>query len=151
MADERIKKSLNDGRESRGAEDHERLPPEDQMAFSEEQMQMFFDEWQQQAMPKLPDIPGWHVCWLSTTNIYDSVDKRIRMGYQAVKPEEVPGYEHMRVKSGEFAGLISINELVMFKIPMPSTVMNWRGFNPSLLTELCCDGNLRSKLLSRKR
>ena len=89
------------------------------MAFSEEQMQMFFDEWQQQAMPKLPDIPGWHVCWLSTTNIYDSVDKRIRMGYQAVKPEEVPGYEHMRVKSGEFAGLISINELVMFKIPMP--------------------------------
>jgi hypothetical protein len=61
---------------------------------------------------------GWHLCWLSSTNSYDSIDKRIRLGYVPVKSEELPGYEDYRVKSGEHVGYISCNEMLLFKLPM---------------------------------
>jgi hypothetical protein len=63
-------------------------------------------------------MEGWHPCWLSTTNSYDSIDKRIRLGYVPVKADELPGYEDYRVKSGEHVGYISCNEMLLFKIPM---------------------------------
>jgi hypothetical protein len=76
------------------------------------------EEWTQSALPKLPEIDGWHFCWLSTTNSYDSIDKRIRLGYVPVKSEELPGYENYKVKSGEHVGYISCNEMLLFKLPM---------------------------------
>jgi len=69
-------------------------------------------------LPKLPNMDGWHLCWLSTTNSYDSIDKRIRLGYVPVKSEELPGYEDYRVKAGEHVGYISCNEMLLFKLPM---------------------------------
>ncbi len=65
-----------------------------------------------------PSLGGWHLCWLSTTNSYDSIDKRIRLGYVPVKSEEFPGYEDYRVKAGEHVGYISCNEMLLFKLPM---------------------------------
>ena len=79
---------------------------------------MWSEEWTQSALPKLPNIDGWHLCWLSTTNSYDSIDKRIRLGYVPVKSEELPGYEDYRVKSGEHVGYVSCNEMLLFKLPM---------------------------------
>jgi hypothetical protein len=79
---------------------------------------MWSEEWTQSALPKLPSMDGWHLCWLSTTNSYDSIDKRIRLGYVPVKSEELPGYEDYRVKSGEHVGYISCNEMLLFKLPM---------------------------------
>ena len=79
---------------------------------------MWSEEWTQSALPKLPNMDGWHPCWLSTTNSYDSIDKRIRLGYVPVKADELPGYEDYRVKSGEHVGYISCNEMLLFKIPM---------------------------------
>jgi len=79
---------------------------------------MWSEEWTQSALPKTPDIPGWHVCWLSTTNSYDTIDKRMRLGYVPVKQEEVPGFENYRVKSGEHVGFVSCNEMLLFKLPM---------------------------------
>ena len=69
-------------------------------------------------MPDVPEIPGWHLCWLSTTNTYDSIDKRIRLGYVPVKAEEIQGFENNKVKAGEHAGFISCNEMLLYKIPM---------------------------------
>ena len=79
---------------------------------------MWSEEWTQSALPKLPSLNGWHLCWLSTTNSYDSIDKRIRLGYVPVKSEELPGYEDYRVKAGEHVGYISCNEMLLFKLPM---------------------------------
>jgi len=117
--DSRLKKSLNaGGRETRASEDASRAAPEEKFMSAQERRKMFSDEWTQSALPKLPEMPGWHLCWLSTTNSYDSIDKRIRLGYVPVKTEEIPGFENFRVKAGEHAGFIACNEMLLFKIPM---------------------------------
>jgi hypothetical protein len=115
----RLKKSLNaGGRESRASEDNSRLPPEEKFMTAQERRRMWSEEWTQSALPKVPTVPGWHTCWLSTTNSYDSIDKRMRLGYVPVKSEEMPGFENFRVKAGEHTGFVACNEMLLFKIPM---------------------------------
>jgi hypothetical protein len=115
----RLKKSLNaGGRNDRSSEDASRQAPEDKFISKQERRKMWSEEWTQSALPKLPDMNGWHLCWLSTTNSYDSIDKRIRLGYVPVKSDELPGYEDYKVKSGEHVGYISCNEMLLFKLPM---------------------------------
>jgi hypothetical protein len=79
---------------------------------------MWKDEWTQSALPNVPEQKGWHHCWLSTTNSYDSIDKRIRLGYVPVKADELPEFENHRVKAGEHVGFIACNEMLLYKIPM---------------------------------
>jgi len=115
----RLKKSLNaGGRNDRANEDASRAAPEEKFISTQERRKMWSEEWTQSALPKLPNMDGWHLCWLSTTNSYDSIDKRIRLGYVPVKSEELPGYENYRVKAGEHVGYISCNEMLLFKLPM---------------------------------
>mgnify|MGYP000430141034 FL=1 len=117
--DSRLKRNLNTGdRENRGSRDTIREAPEDKLASSDERRKMWKDEWQQSALPVVPEIPGWHVCWLSTTNAYDSIDKRIRLGYVPVKADELPEMRNNRVKAGEHEGYIACNEMILYKIPM---------------------------------
>jgi hypothetical protein len=116
--DSRLKKSLSaGGRENRASHDPVREAPEDTFVSAEERRKMWKDEWTQSALPNVPLLKGWHVCWLSTTNSYDSIDKRIRLGYTPVKAEEIPGFENYRVKSGEQTGYIACNEMLLFKMP----------------------------------
>jgi len=116
--DSRLKKSLSaGGRESRASLDESREAPEDKFVSAEERRKMWKDEWTQSALPAIPAIKGWHLCWLSTTNSYDSIDKRIRLGYVPVKAEEVPGMENNKVKAGEHVGFIACNEMLLYKIP----------------------------------
>ena len=115
----RLKKSLNaGGRNDRASGDASRQAPEEKFISTQERRKMWSEEWTQSALPKLPNMDGWHLCWLSTTNSYDSIDKRIRLGYVPVKSEELPGYENYRVKAGEHVGYISCNEMLLFKLPM---------------------------------
>jgi hypothetical protein len=117
--EQRLKKSITaGGRHTRASEDHSRLPAEESFASTQDIDQMWSDEWTQSALPKVPDIPGFHLCWLSTTNSYDTIDKRIRLGYTPVLADELPGFENYRVKAGEHVGHISCNEMLLFKIPM---------------------------------
>lgn len=117
--DTRLKKSLSaGGRETRASEDASRAAPEEKLISTQERRRMFSEEFKQNALPDTPKDPNWHFCWLSTTNTYDSIDKRMRIGYVPVKSEEYSGYEHHRVKSGEWAGIVSCNEMLLFKIPM---------------------------------
>ena len=118
MSDERLKKNVNAGRENRAKDDLQRRGPEEHMVSSEERRRMFRSEWLQEALPKPPDLPGFHLCWLSTTNQYDPIHKRLRMGYEPVKANEMPGFENYKVKSGELEGFISCNEMVLYKMPM---------------------------------
>jgi hypothetical protein len=115
--DDRIKRKNNVGRENRAIDDQKRSAPENHMVLSEERRRMFRSEWQQEALPNPPAIPGFHLCWLSMANQYDPIHKRMRMGYIPVKAEEVQGFENYRVKNGEQEGLVAVNEMVLYKIP----------------------------------
>ena len=117
--DSRLKKSLSaGGRETRASEDASRAAVDESFHSTQERRKMWSDEWTQSALPKIPEVPGWHLCWLSTTNGYDSIDKRIRLGYVPVQADEIPGFENYRVKAGENTGFISCNEMVLYKLPM---------------------------------
>lgn len=117
--DSRLKKSLQaGGRNDRASEDASRRPPEEKFISAQERRKMWSDEWTQSALPKVPEIPGWHLCWLSTTNAYDTIDKRMRLGYVPVTADELPGFENYRVKAGEHVGNIACNEMLLFKLPM---------------------------------
>jgi hypothetical protein len=72
----------------------------------------------QSILPDLPKIKGYHVIWLTTTNPSDSIPARMRLGYEPIKPSEVPGFEALSLKTGEYAGLIGVNEMVAFKLPL---------------------------------
>jgi hypothetical protein len=119
MNDDRIKKTTTPtSREDRATEDESRRPPEDVNVSAEQRRKMWRDSWTQSALPQLQTLPGWHLCWLSTANQYDTIDKRMRLGYVPVKAEELGITDVSRVKDGEYAGFISCNEMLLFKIPM---------------------------------
>lgn len=113
--DERLKKSA-DNRESRAMTD--RVVTQDRAVSDDERVEMFRQQFFQSALPELPKLPGWHLCWLTTTNPRDSIPNRLRLGYEPVKPEDIPGWEYATVKTGEWAGFIGVNEMLAFKLPM---------------------------------
>ncbi len=72
----------------------------------------------QSALPDLPDIPGYHVCWLTTENPRDPIHARMRLGYEPIKETDILGWSHSSLKTGEWAGCIGINEMIAFKLPL---------------------------------
>lgn len=116
MADERFRKSAGEGRESRAMVD--RATTENREISDDERVEMFRQQFFQSSLPDLPNIPGWHTCWLTTTNPRDSIQMRIRLGYQPVKPEDVPGWEYATLKTGDWVGFIGVNEMLAFKLPI---------------------------------
>ena len=119
MANPRIKRDLEDRLADRVQETKERIAAEDPDNVSKrERAEAFRDRWQNSALPDLPKgvIPGMHLCWLSTTNNYDSIDKRMALGYEPVKAAELGnGFENLgKMSSGKFEGCVSCNEMVLF-------------------------------------
>ena len=114
--DERLKKTKDVGREDRAMED--RAVTENREVSDDDRLEMFRQQFFQAALPDLPKIPGYHVCWLTTTNPRDTINMRMRLGYEPVKPEDIPGWEATTVKSGEWQGLIGVNEMLAFKLPL---------------------------------
>jgi hypothetical protein len=121
MANARIKRDLDDRLEDRVAEVKKRATANEDEVLRRERIDAFRDKWQNSALPDLPKdaIPGFHLCWLSTTNQYDSIDKRLALGYEPVKAAELGnGFESLgKMSSGKFEGCVSCNEMVLFKIP----------------------------------
>lgn len=121
MANTRIKRDLDDRLEARVAEVKERGTANEDDVKRRERLEAFRDKWQNSALPDLPKdaIPGFHLCWLSTTNQYDSIDKRLALGYEPVKAAELgKGFESLgKMSSGKFEGCVSCNEMVLFKLP----------------------------------
>jgi hypothetical protein len=112
--DERLVKTSNKHHDERKADTRESA---DASLASANERRKMFREFQQEALPTPPARPGWHHCWLSMTNQYDPIYKRVRMGYQPVKADDIKDFEHYRIKSGEYEGCISVNEMVLFEIP----------------------------------
>jgi len=116
MTDERLKKSAGVGRENRAMSD--RAVTENREVTEDERVEMFRQQFHQSSLPDLPQIPGWHCCWLTTTNNRDSIHMRMRLGYEPLKPEDVPGWDYVTLKTGEYQGFIGVNEMLAFKLPM---------------------------------
>lgn len=117
MSDDRTKKSKDDQRRSRAAESNDR--EDSGLAKSEEQLRTELrNEFVHEALPTPPEIAGYHLCWLSTTNSYDPIHKRMRLGYTPVRPDEILGFNHFKQKSAEYGDIVQCNEMLLFKIPM---------------------------------
>ena len=107
---------MTEQRESRIAD--QRKPQAAARGPSEEELVARFRmEMFSNALPDIPPSDGWHFCWLSTTNKYDSITSREARGYVRVHPDEVPGMEHIVVKEGRFAGCIGHEEMILYKLP----------------------------------
>ena len=122
MANNRIKRDLDDRIADRvEATIMDRGNASQDDIARKERLDAFRDKWANSALPDIPGgaIPGYHLCWLSTTNTYDSIDKRIALGYEPVKAGELGnGFGTLgKMSSGKFEGCVSCNEMILFKLP----------------------------------
>lgn len=82
-------------------------------------LDVFLDSLNQTVLPRLPEIPGYHVCWLTTSNPRDSVDWRLRVGYTLLRYKDFPGMTEIGGLKGDTNpdDKIQINEMIAAKIP----------------------------------
>jgi hypothetical protein len=83
-----------------------------------ERFRIFQETSLQSVLPTLPKRDDYHYCWLTTSNPRDTIQNRIRMGYELITPKMLPGWDGTSLKSGEYAGCVGINEMIASRIPM---------------------------------
>lgn len=110
----RVRK-LSDSRADRRSDD--RNNSQNREFTDAERVDMLRRSFFQSALPDIPPIEGYHVCWLTTQNPRDPIHGRLRLGYELIKGSEIPGFEHLGLKTGDYPGVIGVNEMVAAKIP----------------------------------
>lgn len=119
FGDERLSKSSGEAaRNSRDNADVDRVQQDGMTLSSAERRRLIRSEMVSEVLPKVPNISGFHTCWLSTTNSTDPIHKRVQLGYQPVRVSEVPGFEQYKIDGGQFDGCVACNEMLLFKLPM---------------------------------
>lgn len=103
------------GQQDRELEDRE--VTENREISEDERVEMFRMQNFQSVLPDLPKIPGWHICWLSTTHPSDTIQRRQMLGYEPVKPSDVPGMDLFTLTTGDYQGMVGVKEMVAFKLP----------------------------------
>jgi hypothetical protein len=116
MSDARLSKQTVNTRKSRTSQ--ERQVTEDRTSMDASRLEVFRSSFAQAALPDIPPIPGFHVVWLASNNPRDSLQMRTRMGYTPVVAEDVKGFEFVADKGGITDGLIRVNEMVAYKLPL---------------------------------
>lgn len=116
--DARLKKDIDvvGRREDRRSQNRE--VTESREVSEDDRLEMFRNQLFNDALPDLPEVPGYHMCWLTTQNPRDPIHRRMQLGYEPVRPDEIPGMAHASIKTGEYAGMIGVNEMIAFKLPM---------------------------------
>lgn len=114
--DTRLNSDQKGARASRHAKD--RKVTQNRKLTDAERVDEFRQQFFQSALPDIPKIEGYHVCWLTTTNPRDPIHSRMRLGYEPIRAEEIPGWDHSSLKTGEWIGCIGVNEMVAFKLPL---------------------------------
>jgi hypothetical protein len=117
--DSRLRKSRAGAvRGTRETADADRENLDGTLLSSEERRAALRNEWVQEVLPTPPGITGWHVCWLSTTSSVDPIFRRQRLGYELVKPSEVPGFDSFKTDAGhQYENCVMCNEMILAKIP----------------------------------
>lgn len=108
-------RNSSESRDSRRSDDRDTTM--DRGVTDGERVEMLRRTFFQSALPDIPPIEGYHVCWLTTQNPRDPVHGRMRLGYELIKANEIPGFEHLGLKTGDYPGVIGINEMIASKIP----------------------------------
>lgn len=106
-------------RASREESDIERAGEDGTALTMEERKALLRQEWQADLLPQITDPKGcWHYCWLSSNNSSDPIYRRIKLGYEVVKFSEMStlGVQN-QMTAGEFAGCVSINEMILARLP----------------------------------
>jgi hypothetical protein len=114
--DERLKKDDGASRRSRALDD--RKVTENRAISDDDRLVMFQQQMHNDVLPDIPEIPGYHVCWLTTTNPSDSIQRRMRLGYEPITAADSPGMEFATIKTGDYVGMIGVNEMLAFKLPV---------------------------------
>jgi hypothetical protein len=108
-----------DPRQMSEREASEREQTLDAELTDEVRLELFRDLLHQSVLPDLPQMPGFHVCWLTTSNPRDSIQLRKRLGYELIRVADVPGgWDGVEVRAGDYAGVVGINEMVAARIPL---------------------------------
>jgi hypothetical protein len=116
MQDSRLKRTATDSRADRAMKD--RPVRENRVLSDDERREAYRKSFYQSHLPDLPPIKGYHVCWLTTTNPRDSIQGRLRVGYELIQAAEVPGFEYASLKTGEWIGCVGVNEMLAAKLPL---------------------------------
>lgn len=106
-------------RQSRATEDDVRTSQDGTMMTMEERKALLRQEWVADILPNIEDPNGyWHYCWLTTGNNADPIYRRLQVGYELVQYEQMKklGVQN-QITSGEFAGCVSVNEMLLARIP----------------------------------
>lgn len=113
-----VKPPVEAARSDRGTADHTRTQEDGTVLTMEQRKAILRDNMTSDILPKVVyGQPDMHYVWLSTTNQTDPIFQRLRMGYELVKAEEMPDMaSQYRLDSGEFAGCISVREMILAKI-----------------------------------
>lgn len=101
-------------RADRAEEPKSREPKE---ISDDERLEMFRQSMFQSALPDLPKKPGFHRCWLTTTNPRDPIVRREQIGYRLVRASDLPGWQHTAVLGGQYDGCVMVNEMIAAEIP----------------------------------
>lgn len=119
-SDDRLKKdpagTSDDARLDRAMID--RAVTQSREISEDERLEMFRAKMYADILPDLPPIPGYHLCWLTTTNRSDPIQRRIQLGYTPVTQADAPGMDYATLKTGEYVGMIGVNEMLAFKLPL---------------------------------
>lgn len=127
--DERLKQDMTD--DIVGTRDDRRAPKArdesragnlkvarpDRELSDDERINMFREQLFNDALPPVPPIPGYRIFWATTTNPRDPIQRRLQLGYEFVTQEDVPGFDHITLRTGEYAGIIGVNEMLLMKLP----------------------------------
>ena len=114
----RARTEHHDDRLAAEREGRERDFTEDRELTDADRLEMFRDSRFQSVLPDLPAFPGYHVCWLTTTNPRDSLQNRMRQGYQLIRVSECAGWDGVGLRVGEVDNVVGVNEMVAAKIPL---------------------------------
>lgn len=112
-----VRDNAQEQRDARTSSDVGRASdPSEDLSF-EERMRAIRDSSVTNILPVPPSIPGYHLCWLSTTNTADSITNRVRQGWQPVLASELPSFGSEVSKDSKYDGTIAFNEMLLYKIP----------------------------------
>jgi len=118
MATQRDERLGNVGADRVEREMNDRPVTQDRELTDSERLDALRASYFAQALPDLPNIPGYHTIWLTTTNPRDPIAGRIRLGYEPLRASDIPGWEYSTIKGGQYDGCIGVNEMLAFKLPM---------------------------------
>lgn len=100
-----------------GREGDERSTTQDRQVMDADRLEQFRQNFAAELLPRIPDIDGYHVCWLATNNRTDPVYRRLGLGYVLIKQSEVPGFPPEMI-DGTYKDCIVVGDLVAAKIPL---------------------------------